>query len=91
MTGHRTAERNTSRPNFSFTPDDQIIAMYHFGSAAEAEDRGNVSGCPAADLFCVVGVISAQAAGDFSAIGPADDYRVAAGEDAVNANYASRQ
>ena len=68
----------------SLRADDQIVAMNHFRAAAEAENRSDVRRRAAADFLRILGVIGAQPAADFGAVGAADDHRVAAREGAFD-------
>src|ERR1700730_14961517 len=91
LTLARGCDSPTEAESVLFPARDQIVAVNHFGAAAETENGGEIRRCPASDLLRVFHVVSAQAAADLRAVGSADDHRVAASKATFDLYDADRQ
>src|SRR5215510_4770391 len=75
----------------SAATDHQVVTVHHFGAATESQNRRNIGGRAALDLFRIGGVVGDEAAADLGAVRPADDDRVAARKRAIDPDHACRQ
>src|SRR5262252_7931434 len=69
----------------------KIVPMNHFGAPRNAEQKQNVSGWSALELFRIGGVIGHETPTDLGAVWAAHNDSVAAGELPVDPNDADRQ
>jgi hypothetical protein len=77
--------------NCPFRTHHEVVAVDHFGPAADAQDGHHVRGGAALDLLGILGVVGDEAPADLMGVGAAHHHGIATGELPVDPDHAGRQ